>query len=41
MHTFGNHWASAIGSALNLGLSERDRWLVALPLFHVGGLSAL
>lgn len=41
IHTFGNHWASAIGSALNLGLGERDRWLVALPLFHVGGLSAL
>lgn len=41
IHTFGNHWASAVGSALNLGLSERDRWLVALPLFHVGGLSAL
>src|SRR5690606_27626956 len=41
IHTFGNHWASAIGSALNLGVTETDRWLVALPLFHISGLSAL
>jgi len=37
--TFGNHWWSAVGSALNLGLREDDRWLLCLPLFHVGGLS--
>ncbi|MDL4842561.1 o-succinylbenzoate--CoA ligase [Aquibacillus rhizosphaerae] len=40
-HSYGNHWWSAISSALNLGLSDNDRWLVALPLFHVGGLSIL
>lgn len=39
--TFGNHWWSAIGSALNLGLHENDRWLACLPLFHVGGLAIL
>lgn len=39
--TFGNHWWSAIGSALNLGLRESDRWLLCLPLFHIGGLSIL
>ncbi|UOY94385.1 o-succinylbenzoate--CoA ligase [Ectobacillus sp. JY-23] len=39
--TYGNHWWSAIGSALNLGLHERDCWLVCLPFFHVGGLSTL
>lgn len=39
--TFGNHWWSAMGSALNLGLSEKDRWLACLPLFHVGGLAIL
>ncbi len=39
--TFGNHWWSAVGSALNLGLHENDRWLVCLPLFHVGGLAIL
>jgi o-succinylbenzoate---CoA ligase len=39
--TFGNHWWSAVGSALNLGLREDDRWLACLPLFHVGGLAIL
>jgi len=39
--TFGNHWWSAIGSALNLGLQAADRWLACLPLFHVGGLAIL
>ncbi|HEY3107306.1 MAG TPA: o-succinylbenzoate--CoA ligase [Chloroflexota bacterium] len=39
--TYGNHWWSATGSALNLGLREDDRWLVCLPLFHVGGLAIL
>ncbi|WP_407271948.1 o-succinylbenzoate--CoA ligase [Radiobacillus sp. PE A8.2] len=38
-HTYGNHFWSAIASALNLGLSDRDKWLLVLPLFHVGGLS--
>ncbi|MED4855994.1 o-succinylbenzoate--CoA ligase [Bacillus atrophaeus] len=39
--TFGNHYFSAVSSALNLGVTERDRWLIALPLFHISGLSAL
>ncbi|HVB96544.1 MAG TPA: o-succinylbenzoate--CoA ligase [Chloroflexota bacterium] len=37
--SYRNYWWSAIGSALNLGLREDDRWLACLPLFHVGGLS--
>ena len=41
MLTYGNHWWSAIGSALNLGLHDEDCWLACLPLFHVGGLSIL
>ncbi len=41
MLTYGNHWWSAMGSALNLGLHDDDRWLAVLPLFHVGGLSIL
>lgn len=36
-----NHWASAIGSVLNLGLTERDRWLACVPLFHISGLSII
>jgi len=39
--TYGNHWWSAIGSALNLGLLPTDRWLAPLPLYHVGGLALL
>lgn len=37
--TYGNFWASASASALNLGLDPSDRWLACLPLNHVGGLS--
>lgn len=39
--TYGNHWWSAMGSAVNLGLHEADKWLLLLPLFHVGGMSML
>jgi O-succinylbenzoic acid--CoA ligase len=39
--SYGNHWWSAIGSALNLGTHQDDRWLACLPLFHVGGLAIL
>ncbi|TAK22432.1 MAG: o-succinylbenzoate--CoA ligase [Chloroflexota bacterium] len=39
--TNGNHWWSAVASALNLGIDQHDRWLATLPLFHVGGLSIL
>ena len=39
MLTYGNHWWSAIGSSLNLGLHIDDRWLVCVPLFHMSGLS--
>lgn len=41
MLTYGNHWWSAIGSALNLGNLPDDRWLACVPLFHVSGLSIL
>lgn len=41
MHTYGNHWYSAIASALNLGINSNDKWLICLPLFHVGGFSVL
>ncbi len=39
--THGNFAASAAASAANLGVEPDDRWLCALPLFHVGGLSIL
>jgi O-succinylbenzoic acid--CoA ligase len=39
--TYGNFLWSALGSAVALGLDQRERWLCALPLSHVGGLSIL
>ncbi len=41
LHTYGNHWSSAIASVLNLGLKESDVWLTAVPLFHISGYSTL
>ena len=37
--SFGNWLASALGSAVALGLDLRERWLCPMPLAHVGGLS--
>ena len=39
MLSVSNFWWSAIGSALNLGIREDDKWILCLPMFHVGGLS--
>jgi O-succinylbenzoic acid--CoA ligase len=39
--TYGNFNASARGSAAVLGAHPGERWLCALPLGHVGGLSIL
>jgi O-succinylbenzoic acid--CoA ligase len=39
--TYGNLLWSAFGSAVALGLDANERWLCALPLSHVGGLSIL
>ncbi len=39
--TYGNLLWSALGSAVALGLDPEERWLCALPLSHVGGLSIL
>jgi O-succinylbenzoic acid--CoA ligase len=39
--TYGNVLWSALGSAVALGSDLRERWLCALPLSHVGGLSIL
>lgn len=41
MQTIGNHFWSAVGSALNLGLRDHDKWLCFMPLFHISGLSIL
>jgi o-succinylbenzoate---CoA ligase len=39
--TYANLLWSALGSAVALGLDDRERWLCTLPLSHVGGLSIL
>jgi O-succinylbenzoic acid--CoA ligase len=39
--TYGNFLWSALGSAVALGLDPQERWLCALPVSHVGGLSIL
>lgn len=41
IQTYQNHFWSAIASALNLGISENDSWLCAVPIFHISGLSIL
>jgi O-succinylbenzoic acid--CoA ligase len=37
--TSENFQASALGSAVALGLDQAERWLCPMPLTHVGGLS--
>ena len=39
--TYANLLWSALGSGVALGVDPRERWLCALPLSHVGGLSIL
>jgi len=39
--TYGNFWWSAAGSAVSLGLDQRERWLCCLPVSHVAGLSII
>lgn len=39
--TVENHRMSALGSALNIGLEERDTWLCMVPIFHISGFSIL
>ncbi len=41
IHTVGNHYYSALGANANVSLSLDDRWLLSLPLYHVGGISIL
>lgn len=39
--TYGNFLWSALGSGVALGVDPQERWLCALPVSHVGGLSIL
>ena len=37
--TFGNHFYSAMASSWRIGVLPEDRWLLVMPLYHVGGMS--
>jgi O-succinylbenzoic acid--CoA ligase len=39
--TFGNLYFNARGSNTNIAFASHDRWLLSLPLYHVGGLGIL
>ena len=41
IHSLGNHYYSALGSNAYLPFTDKDRWLLSLPLFHVGGIGIL
>lgn len=41
LHTVGNHVWSARGVSEAVGLRPGDRWLLDLPLYHVGGLGVV
>ncbi len=41
VHTLDNHWSNAEGSNRNIPIGPGDRWLVSLPLYHVGGIGIL
>ncbi len=41
INTIGNHYYNALGANENIRLQPGDRWLLSLPLFHVGGLAIL
>ena len=41
LHSWANHIYSAKGANANMPLGPGDRWLLSLPLYHVGGLAVL
>ncbi|WP_054683564.1 AMP-binding protein [Rhodothermus marinus] len=41
LHTISNHLYSARGVAVHLELHPGDRWLLVLPLYHVGGMGVV
>ena len=39
LHSLANHYYSAMGSNAHIPITEGDRWLLSLPMYHVSGLS--
>ena len=40
-HSFANHYYNALGVIFPLKLDVSSRWLLSLPLYHVGGIAIL
>ena len=41
VHTIGNHYYSALGSAENIPFASNDCWGMSLPMYHISGFSLL
>jgi len=41
LHSFANHWYSALGSNENLPFGPGECWLLSLPLYHIGGYALI
>lgn len=41
LQTFGNHFYSAIGMSLNLGINQKDSWVMTVPMYHISGFSIM
>jgi len=41
LHNLSSHYWSAVGSNRNIPVTAGTRWLLSLPLYHVGGLGIL
>ncbi|BBM82587.1 o-succinylbenzoate--CoA ligase [Candidatus Uabimicrobium amorphum] len=39
VHTFANHYYSALGSNEHIPISPENRWLLSLPIYHVAGIA--
>jgi len=41
MHNYSNHYLSAQGSNLNINFNKEDKWMISLPVNHIGGFSIM
>lgn len=41
VHSWGNHYYSALGANEHIPFLREDRWLLSLPLYHVSGLGII
>ncbi len=41
VHTWGSHYYNALGAQELIPLTQDDKWLLCLPLYHVAGIAVL